>query len=473
MVATAARLNAMKGFWKTYLALAVLAGLGYYIYAVDAKKPTSDDSKKEKVFAVDKAKVQEITIVNGAEPKIDVQKDGSSWRLSAPVAAQADANAIESVLSSVDAAEISDSVTDQPSGLSQYGLEHPRISVGVKADAGMKEVLLGNKTPDEMAVYAKYADKPRIFTVASHIATSFAKKPADIRDRNILHLKRDAVRSIDIKGADKDVVLTKDEKGDWNFTKPFPTKGARWAVDGLLLSMESLAFDDVAAENASDLKPYGLDKPKWTAVLELADGSTKKLEIGDSATKSEAPKTPLPEGATDTRKFYARDAAQPLVGVISAAVVTDIEKADDKLRSRYLLDFPALEVKTIDVTSDGKTRKYERSVTKDGSGTDVRKWKQVAPETKDIETKTIEDLLFEVASTDVTAFIDAPKALATYGLEPPAVRVDLTFDNKKPAWFEVGVKDGVAYGRRDNDVAITKLAAKGKDVVIDGFRNKL
>lgn len=463
----------MKAFWKTYLALAVLVGLAAYIHWVDAKKPAGDEKAKDKVFATTKEAVQELTLVNGTDPKIDVTKDAAGWHLTAPIAAQADTTAIDGLLATIESAEVTETIADQPSGLAEYGLEHPRVAVSVKGKDGLQQLQLGDKTPDDIGVYAKYADKSRVFTVPAHIATALAKKPSDLRDRNVLHVKRDGIQSIKVKGANKDLVLVRDEKGDWSFTKPIKTKGARWAVDGLLGNLESLTFDEVRAEDASDLTPYGLNKPTWTAVIEFSDGRTKTLEIGNPTSPSAEPRTPVAPGATDARKFFARDSAHNLVGVISASVVNDLEKADDKLRSRYLLDFPALDVKTIDVISDGKTRKYVRSVTKDASGTDVRKWKQTAPVAKDIETKTIEDLLFDVASTDVEKFVDSPGALASYGLEPPAIRVELTFDNKSPGWFEVGIKDGVAYGRRDDDVAILKLSAKGKDAIVEGFKNKL
>ena len=37
-------------FWKTYVAIAVLAGLGAYAYFVESKKPV-DSETKEKVFS--------------------------------------------------------------------------------------------------------------------------------------------------------------------------------------------------------------------------------------------------------------------------------------------------------------------------------------------------------------------------------------------------------------------------------------
>jgi hypothetical protein len=460
----------MKAFWKTYLLLAVAGALGVFIY-LDWKKPSGDD-KKEKVFSADKNKVKSFTLSREGGDKIAVSKEGESWKLVSPANVPADANAVDTVLSTLESAEISATVTEQPASLAGYGLETPRLTVAVVAEGPEQRLLLGRHTPDETGVYAKYADKGRVFTVPAQVEASLLKKPVDLRDRSVLHMKREMVKRVDLKGPDADVLLVKDEKGDWNFERPLKTKAARWGVDGMLLGIENLLFEEVAAEEAHDFKPYGLDRPTWTAILELTDGSAKKLEIGSSKDPAAAKVYAVDPNSAPPPKYYARDASHNLVGVIAATLVDDLSKAKSSLRSRYLLDFPALDVNRVEVTSDGKTRVYARTVTKDAGGTDVRKWKQTSPAIKEIETKTIEDLLFSVASNDVQEFLDTPGQLAKYGLDTPAIHAALTFDNKLPGWFEVGQKDGVFYGRRDNDATITKLGTRAKNVVED-FKTKL
>jgi hypothetical protein len=141
---------------------------------------------------------------------------------------------------------------------------------------------LGQKTPDGSAVYAKVPDKPRVFTIASYVESSLDKKAFDLRDRDLLHLKRDDVKTVEVAGGGTDFALAKDDKGEWAFTQPVRTRAGRWSVDGLLGSVEGLRMESVAAEDAKDFKPYGLDKPAWRVVLGLADGTSRTLEIGGS-----------------------------------------------------------------------------------------------------------------------------------------------------------------------------------------------
>jgi hypothetical protein len=442
----------MKAFWKTYLTVIVLAGLGAYVYFVDAKKPAGSEKAKEKVFAVEKAKVKEIAFTKSEGETVRVVKEGEEWKLSAPAAAPADTAQIDGLLTSIESAEMSEVVIEQPASLATYGLDKPKMTVSVTADAAPLELQLGNKTPDESSVYAKHPAKSRVFTVPSYLEGTFDKKPFDLRDRSVLHVKRDAIKTLEITGPEGAYSLARTAKGDWAFTAPIQSTAGRWSVDGLLGNLETLQMDSIVAEEAKDLKPYGLDKPARTVVIGLQDGGAKRLEIGSAA------------GAAKD-KFYARDASRNLVAEIPAALPTDLAKGMGELRAKRLLDVAAYEVSGIELVVDGQKRVLARSASKDASGTDNFKWKKTAPETKDIETNTVQDVLFQIGSVEVAEFIDTPAAPPTYGFDTPALKVTLSQDGKPSTWFELARKDGTTFARREGDTSVLKLDAKAAELV--------
>jgi Domain of unknown function (DUF4340) len=317
---------------------------------------------------------------------------------------------------------------------------------------------VGEKTPDGGALYAKQAAQTRVFTIPSYLDTTFAKKPADLRDRDLLHVKRDAVRAVSVTGPQGSYALARDERGEWAFTAPMATRAGRWSVDGLLGTLEALRFDSVAAEEAGDLKKFGLAPPARTVTLTLADGGARKLEIGGKS----------PEG---DNKYYARDAAGNTVAVIPGAVVDDLAKGMSELRAKRLLEVATYEVAGMEVAQDGVTRKYERSSSKDKDGADAYKWKRTAPEAKDLETNAVQDALFLLGGAEAQEFIDAPASLDTYGLAQPALKITLTYEGgtRPPAWVEVGKKDGTAYARRVGDNAVLKLEPAKADEILKSF----
>jgi len=463
-------------FLKTYAAVVVLAALFAYIYLVDAKKPDSSEPAKQKVLALERDRVRELTLARqGAEP-IRLVKQGEVWRLAAPLDAPADGSEVDSLLTSLANLEQSEVVTESPARLADFGLDPPKTTLGALLEGGSEPLtlLLGDKAPDGSNLYAKLPAQPRVIAVPAYIESSFDKKPFDLRDRDVLHVKRDAVKTLEIQGPEGSYALLRSDKGEWAFTRPVATPAGRWSVDSLLGSIENLRMESVAAEEAKELKAFGLVKPARSVVLGLADGGTKRLEIGKGA---ETPAKSVPVGdekpATPPKptKYYARDAGSRLVAVVPAALPDELAKGMGELRAKRLLDVATYEVEGIEVQASGAKRVYARSSTKDDKqGFDVYKWKRSAPDAKDLETNTVQDALFKISGIEASEFVDAPGALETYGLDKPALRVTLRYAEGKPsAWFEVAKKNGAAWARRPDDVAILKLDAAKADELIKAF----
>jgi hypothetical protein len=443
----------MKKFWRTFATLIVVAGLGSYTYFVDSKKPASGDKTKEKVFTVEKDKVKEIGVTKTEGESLRMVKEGQDWKLAGPAEAPADASQIDTILSTIQSAEIGNVVVEQPDSLAKFGLDKPKLTISVVTD-GAKEpqqLQLGNKTPDENNLYAKTPAKARVFTVPFYLEGTFDKKPFELRDRSVLHVKRDAVKTLEVTGPEGAYALSRKDKDNWLFTSPVKTLAGRWSVDSLLGSLENLQMDAITAENPKDLKPYGLDKPARVVVVGLQDGGAKRLEIGGKVPNSD--------------KFYAREAGRNIVAEIQQALPGDLAKGIGELRAKRLLDVAAYEVTGIELTIEGQKRKLERSSTKDGEALDVYKWKKTEPEKKDLETNAVQDVLFQIGGVEVSEFIDKPSSPATYGLDAPSLKVSLSQDGKASMWFELAKKDGTVYARRDGDETVLKLDAKGGDLI--------
>lgn len=448
-------------FWKTYVAVAVAAALGAYLWFVERKREIKPEGPaKEKVFALDKSKVEELSVAAPGSEEVRVVKEGEGWKLSAPIQAAADKAEVDALVSSLETLEMEEVVAEAPSDLAQFGLDDPRTAVSVRVQGATEplRLLVGGKTPDGGALYAKRATQARVFTIPSYLEGTFAKKPADLRDRDLLHVKRDAVRTLSVTGPQGSYALARDERGEWAFTAPLSTRAGRWSVDGLLGTLEGLRFDSVAAEQGGDARKFGLAPPARTVTLGLADGGAKKLEVGAKA-------------AGEDNKYYAREAGRPFVAVIPGAVVDDLAKGMAELRAKRLLEIATYEVQGIEVVQDGAARKYERSSSKDKDGIDVYKWKRTAPDAKDLDTNAVQDALFGLGGAEAAEFVDQPAGLEAYGLAAPALKVTLTYEGgaRPPAWIEIGKKDGSAYARRAGDGSILKLDAAKADEILKSF----
>jgi Domain of unknown function (DUF4340) len=432
-------------FLGTYVAVAVLAALGAYIYFVELKRPDEAEKNRQKVFTLDKTKVESVGLSVTGQEDVQLVRGKDGWQMTAPMAVAADSGEADALVSTLEGLEMDGAVAESPSDPAEYGLAAPRATVTVRVQGSPAPLVLhvGDKTPDGSAVYARVASAPRVFTIPAYVEGSVTKKPFDLRDRSVLHVQRDAVTALDVSGPEGAYALAKDEKGEWSFVRPLRTRAGRWSVDALVGTLENLRMEAVAAEAAADLRKFGLAPPARTVTVHLAGGATRTLEIGNSPSEG---------------RHHVHVAGSPLVAIVPGALAGDLAKGMGELRAKRLLEVAAYEVEGFDVETAGTKRVYVRTSSKDDQGGDVHKWKRTAPDAKDLETNKVQDALFAVGGLEVAEFVDAPKTLPPYGLDAPALRVTLRHaGGKPPVWFQIGTKDGASYARREADDAVMKL----------------
>jgi hypothetical protein len=447
----------MRGpFLRTGIAVAVLAVLGYFAWRESQKEPGAAD-KKAKVLTFERAKVKELRLQHAGGAEIKALRQGTFWRLATPLDAPAGASEIESLLVGFESLEVQEVVAETPGALAPYGLDPVKLSASLTLDgaAAPLTVLLGDATPDKSALYAKLPDQARLFLIPFHLASALDKQVLDLRDRDLLHVQRDAVRSLDVAGPEGDFRLARDAQGEWAIVAPLKTQAGRWSVDSLVGLLEGLRWDSVAAENASELGPFGLDKPTRRVTIGLADGSTKRLELGSI----------LPD-----KKVHAREGSSAFVAVIPPALVDDLAKGFGELRAKRLMDVSTFDVESLDVRVDGQARSYARTTTKSKDGVETSQWKQSTPAAKDLETTKVEDVLFKLTGLETQAFVDHPKSAADYGLDSPELTVTLKLSGGRTRSVTIGRKDGVAHARRDGDDAVLRLDAAKLDEALKELR---
>jgi len=466
----------MKEFWKTGVAVLALAGLASYYWFVERKREPKPEGEREKVtvLAVDKAKANEVSITTVGGETIRLVKEGAAWKVVAPFVAPADTSAVESLLTSLEKLEADEVVVEQAPSLAEYGLDKPSRTVRalVEGAAAPLEIQFGAKSPDGSSVYARTASAPKVYLVPQWVEGSFDKKPFDLRDRDLLHVKRDDVRSLEVVGPEGSYALARTDAGEWAFTKPMASRAGRWSVDGLLGTIENLRMEQVAAEAVADVKPFGLDRPARTVSLVLKDGSTRAIEIGAGAPDPSATPAPSPSPGEKGElpkptKYYARQANTGLVAVVPATLADDLAKGMGELRAKRLLEIATYETEGFETVAGGAKNVYAKSTSKDKDGFDKTQWKRTAPDAKDLDTAKVEDALFKMGGVEVSEFVDAPQPLAAYGLDAPVLKV--TVKAKTESWIEVGKKDGAVYARRNGDSAVLKLDPAKAEELLKAF----
>jgi hypothetical protein len=417
---------------RSFLFLVVAAaGLGAYIYFVEAKRaPSSEPAAKPKVFGeVAPDKIEEITVALKDGDRTTLQKSGNDWQIVQPATFAADQTEASSIATNLSTLEVQHVVDENPGDLKEYGLTEPRADIAFRL-AGTKEpkrLLIGNKTATNSDIYAKIPSEKRVILVPGYLESTFVRSTFDLRDKGALKFDRDKVDTIQLVSGGKTVGIKK-EGNEWMLTEPLKARADFGTVEGLLGPLSSAQMKKIVSAEPpppGDVKKYGLAAPAITA--RIGAGSTQAtLAVG---------------GDAEDGTVYARDLSRPSVFTLESTVATELKKGAADFRRKDVFEFRPFNAKRIEVSRNGQTVVFERTENKDAKGVATEKWIQTAP-----------------------SFVDS---VAGTGLDAPAMTVVVRYDDgKHEERVTFAAKGDEVHAARAGEPGAAKIAKTDYDSAI-------
>ncbi len=396
----------MKRAASTLILVAVLAGLGGYIYFVENKKPATDPDAKAKAFEAKSEDIEElqITIADGGTSTL--KKIDDRWQIVDPVQAEADNSEINNMASSLASLDVQRVVDETPADLAQFGLSAPHLEVAfrLKGQTAFQRLQIGEKTPTGGDVYVKRPDEKRVFLVSSYVDDTFKRTTFDLRDKTLLRFDRDKLTGLELTNASG--AMQFERKGaNWMFVKPRAMRADFAALEGAITSLSATLMQKYVADSATpaELAQYGLSRPSATA----------SIVMGDS-------RVTLALGRTDNAETYARDLSKPAIVMVAPTIVADLNKTVNDFRRKELFDLRSFSAKRVEITRGSEKIVLDKA-TADGKET----WKNAAG--KEIDAVKVNDLLTRLSNIRAQSFEDATDS----ALKTPALVVTAQFGENK------------------------------------------
>jgi len=445
----------MRGLTSTIALVVVLAGLGAYIYFVDAKRPApgiDGGAVKEKVFALAADDVEEFALTFEGEKSL-LRKTEGGWQMIEPTPTEADPPEAVSVGQALANLELVRVVEENPKDLAQYGLEKPPIRVDFKAKNNVTGSLkLGDKNATMGEIYAQKNDEKRVFLVSSFQETNFNRKPFDLRDKKILKFDRDKADALTIARGAASIELAR-AGSEWKVVKPTAARSDYSTVEGLLTRLSSSNMSKLLETDAKDLAKYGLDEPEMT--ITVGAGSAK---------------TVLQVGKTENDQTYAKDASRPLVFTVDTTLQADLKKGLDEYRKKELFEFRPFDLARLRAVLDapGGPKTYEFEKVKAEKPADAEGWKvtRVGGEATSADPAAMDDLLNKLVAIKAESWADAK---AKTGIEKPALVVSASYDEGKFERVRFGQVGDSAFGARDGEAGVAKVNKTSMEAAMLAF----
>jgi hypothetical protein len=394
---------------KSFLVLLLVAGaIAAYVYFVESKRDPSesaDTAKRDKVWTLDTAKIEELEVKSADGDVTKLKKNGQAWQIVSPEPMDADQDAVSTVLSAISSLESTKVVDENAASLAGFELEPARIRVSARlaGETTPKVLDLGTKTPTGADLYARVDGQKKVLLVGGSLEDQVNRSTFDLRDKTVLKFDRDKADSLKVEPASGAALsLVKKTSEQWRLAVPVDAQADFSVVDGIVSKLSQARMKAVAASDGTkELKKYGLDKPQ--AVVTVGAGSSRaSLALGAKT----------PDGA-----LYARDLTRPMVFTVETALLDDVNKKAADLRQKMLFEFRSFTAISIDIVHGAETFSFVKQTAPVAASPNpantpppAETWKQTKPAAKDVDQTKITDFLVNVANLKADTFADRAAA---------------------------------------------------------------
>jgi len=260
-------------------------------------------------------KLAKVEITHGRET-IDLEKDGTAWKLTAPEALRADGGAVTQLLWKIRDLRALGFLAEGAADVPRF-LAKPEVTVRLW-ETGAKEpktLLLQSSSErrgGQPAALAAVQGEGPVVLVEGKALSELTPGVAELRDRTVFPaFDLGDVKRARVAGGDKPLVVEKSGETDWKQVEP--TRGATkdGRVANVLLALKALKWKEIASKGGDDAK-FGLDKPELEVTVFKADGS----ELGT-----------LLVGRSDGAVTYVKLKAEPGIFAVSSKDLEDLRKA--------------------------------------------------------------------------------------------------------------------------------------------------
>lgn len=377
------------------------------------------------------------SITPGQQCEVDL-KDGK-WTLQLPLVARASDADVQALLGKILAVRAIDFVTDDASNLSPYGLTAPSatLSVTLKTDEPMV-LEIGGPVPDKPdQVYAQRLKSSSVFTLTRSSVDDLLKAVPNVRDRHVLPFDPNKALSLAYSIGNKKADVHADH-ALWNTVGSAEGRADVGKVTDFLAKLSQLETTPVLKDSATDLKPFGLDKPQGKITIE-----SPEFKPGPSLT--------LFIGKAENKLLYVRNSAEPFIYTVP-------DNAFDFLppNNLALLDARAVNLKREQVKSMTITAGSEPAITltRSPGGT----WSAT-----NVKDRMIDSLKAETQASlfcQLQAKTWLGPVLPAYGLTKPVLTIAVMTDQPSPIVLHIGavLPDGSHAAQIEGDATVFAVA---------------
>lgn len=294
----------------------------------------------------------------------ELQRVGHVWTIQRPINAPTDRSAILRILSALDGASRSETVTAddlkrRELTAASYGLATPRASMTLRHDAQSRTILFGDDAPLGNRIYVRLSGSDDIIAIARDSYDALPASLAILRDTAAFRGDPNRTRQVEIRRPDRPFVKLNRVGSKWRVQQPVDSEADSHNVDSMLRSLYELRVArfiyDPPTEGSTNLASaqlaaYGLTADEAMALINTTQPGAAPQGIMFGRAVQDMPE-----------EVYARLTTTEAIFTVPRSSLDTILVDFDMLRSRSLFSILPRQVKFVRLQSGKHRLLLERS----------------------------------------------------------------------------------------------------------------
>ena len=250
---------------------------------------------------------------------VKLNKENDLWVVVTADNYPADPDAIEEMMKTTKDLKMTRIVSKSAEKYSQFRLdaEGTEVKMFGAGEDPLVHFIVGKPGPDYIfSTYLRKADLDEVLLVDGSIRSAFDKGSRGWRDREILKFDSSQVQRLTLVSEENgEIAMQMQENGEWQIVSPEVAPAKKDVVDGIIRDISDLSADDFAEKK--ELKEYKLDEPKSKVMVDLKDGTSRILLVGDKL----------------NRQYYVKSEGKDTVFMLSESKINRIFKKLEDLKA--------------------------------------------------------------------------------------------------------------------------------------------
>jgi hypothetical protein len=421
----------VRGMLVAVVVLAALGGAVWYSNKVkkdEESKPAADATTKVLSIPDDQFRQIEIKKRDGEPTVLKRDSASSKWQIVAPKPLSADAEAVNSLVSSLASLASDRLIEEKAADLNGYGLATPSIEVSITtADGKVHKLLVGDETPTGGGAFVKAASDARVFTIASYSKTGLDKTSKDLRDKRLLTFDSEKLSRVELMAKKQTIEFGKNAQNEWAILRPRPLRADGGQVEELVRKLKDAKMDTAVSDEDAKKAVAAFGSGTPVAVARATDaGGTQQIEVRKDKDKN----------------YYAKSSVVEGVHKVAGDLGDGLDKGLEDFRNKKLFDFGFNDPTRVEFRDGAKSSVFVKS---------GDKWFLNG---KQMDAASLQSLVDKLRELSSIKFIDV-------GFTTPAIEASVTSKDGKLVEKVLVSKSGNSYfARRENEPALYELDGK-------------